>query len=176
MKSFSIRNLAPLAVTAALVCMPLVALAVTSIDGVGGAPTSIDGSGGVPGNVNGSGGTPQPAPSYPTPTPNVSGGTPNCNGGPCSVRNPLKVTNFCDLLKIVLQAMLIIGLPVAVIFLVLAGLQFITAYGNSTKITDARKNLQWTVIGVAIFLGAWTIAQIIKATLVSLGVGGFGSC
>src|SRR3990167_6631782 len=93
-----------------------------------------------------------------------------------SLQNPLKVTNFCDLLKIVLQAILIIGMPVAVVFLVIVGFKFILAQGNPEKIKEAQKNLLHTVIGIAIFLGAWTIAKVIAATMAALGVPGLGSC
>jgi len=93
-----------------------------------------------------------------------------------SLQNPLKVTNFCDLLKIVLQAILIIGMPVAVVFLVIVGFKFILAQGNPEKIKEAQKNFLHTVIGIAIFLGAWTIAKVIAATMAALGVPGLGSC
>ena len=148
----SLRNFAPAVLTAALIFLPLVAL---------GQPLDNSVPGGFDNSVPGA---------YP------SSVTPTCNGAACSVQNPLAVSSFCDLLKIVLQALLILGLPIAVIFLVLAGFKYIIAYGNPGDITKAHENLKWTVIGVARFLGAWTIAQIIKATLVSLGVSGFGSC
>ena len=90
--------------------------------------------------------------------------------------NPLKVTNFCDLLKIVLQAILIIGMPVAVVFLVIVGFKFILAQGKPEAIGIAQKNLLHTVVGIAIFLGAWTIAKVIAATMAALGVPGLGSC
>ena len=93
-----------------------------------------------------------------------------------SLQNPLKVTNFCDLLKVVLQAILIIGMPVAVVFLVIVGFKFILAQGNPEKIKEAHKNFLHTVIGIAIFLGAWTIAKVIAATMAALGVPGLGSC
>lgn len=164
MKRFSIRNIAPVVLTGVLLFMPLVVL---------GQGYQTNGPTGSDYQTNGPTGSSFPG----TPTPNTNGSvTPSCNGGACSVQNPLAVSNFCDLLKIVLQALLILGLPVAVIFLVLAGLRYIIAYGKPEAITLANKNLMYTVIGVAVFLGAWTIAQIIKATLVSLGVGGFGSC
>ena len=93
-----------------------------------------------------------------------------------SLQNPLKVTNFCDLLKVVLQAILIIGMPVAVVFLVIVGFKFILAQGKPEAIGIAQKNLLHTVIGIAIFLGAWTIAKVIAATMAALGVPGLGSC
>src|SRR3989344_2227800 len=93
-----------------------------------------------------------------------------------SLQNPLKVTNFCDLLEVVLQAILIIGMPVAVVFLVIVGFKFILAQGKPEAIGIAQKNLLHTVIGIAIFLGAWTIAKVIAATMAALGVPGLGSC
>ena len=171
-KSLSIRNLAPLFVTVAILFTPLMASALQD-SGPAVPPSTQDSGNAVPPSQTDF--RPPPSP-YVTPGAYPSSVTPTCNGAECSVQNPLAVSSFCDLLKIVLQALLILGLPVAVIFLVLAGFQYITAYGNEGKLTKAHENIKWTVIGVAIFLGAWTIAQIIKATLVSLGVSGFGSC
>jgi hypothetical protein len=92
------------------------------------------------------------------------------------IDNPLKVTNFCDLIRIVLQAILIIGMPVAVVFLVYVGLKFITARGNPEKIKLAQQNLYWTIVGIAVFLGAWAIAKVIASTLGALGVGAVNEC
>ena len=100
----------------------------------------------------------------------------NCLPGSGCLENPLQVSSFCDLLKVVLSALIIIGLPVAVVFLVLVGFKFIIAQGDTGKLEKARENLLHTVIGIAIFLGAWTIAEVIKSTLQALGVSGFGSC
>ncbi len=90
--------------------------------------------------------------------------------------NPLSVNNFCDLIKVVLEAILVIGMPIAVLFLVYVGFKFIMAQGNPEKIKEAQQNLLNTVIGIAIFLGAWTIAKVIQATLVGLGASGVKEC
>src|SRR3989344_9592113 len=105
---FYIKNLAPLLFTLVIVCLPVVSLAAVETSSGGGnfgIPTAP--GGGVTG------------------IPSVSN-----NSSSFDVQNPLKVTNFCDLLKIVLQAILIIGLPVAVVFLVIVGFKFILAQGN----------------------------------------------
>lgn len=151
----TLKLFAPALLTLALMCVPLAVSAVTN-----SVPGGFDNS--VPGGFNNS----------------VSGGAGNetCAGGVCSVENPLKVSNFCDLLRLVLNALIIIGLPVAVVFLILVGFQYILAQGKPADIGKAHQNLLYTVIGIAIFLGAWTIAEIIKATLQALGVSGFGSC
>ena len=102
------------------------------------------------------------------------------SGGQTTVKltNPLegKANNFCDLIKIVLQAILVIGLPIAVVFLVYVGFKFITAQGKPEAIKEAQHNFLNTVIGIAIFLGAWTIAEVIAATLKGLGASAVNSC
>lgn len=87
------------------------------------------------------------------------------------LENPLgsKNSTFAALIKGVLDAALVIGLPVAVLFIVLAGFRFVWARGNATKLADARRNLVYTVIGIAVFFGAWTLATIIESTIRSLG-------
>lgn len=100
----------------------------------------------------------------------IGGGTSGCPGGVCEVTNPLSAKNFPDLIKSILNAALIIGVPIIVLFLVYAGFMFIIARGNTTKLEDARRNLLWVVVGAGVFLGAWTIAQIIANTLAQFGV------
>lgn len=89
------------------------------------------------------------------------------SGGDSSFRlmNPLAVNSICGLIKSILQAVLVIGLPIAVLFLIFAGLKYVAALGNPEKINEANSNLMWTVVGIAIFLGAALIAQVIATTI-----------
>ncbi len=167
------RIFGPAVLTAMFVCLPMLVAAATIVPG-GDTGSSIN-SGGSTGATIVPGGN--------TGVPIVPGGNTGyqqapetCNGNSCSVQNPLRVSNFCDLLRLVLNAAILIGLPVAVVFLVLVGLKYVTAYGDPGKIGKAHEAFLWTCVGIAVFLGAWTIAEIIKATLQSLGVTGFGSC
>lgn len=101
----------------------------------------------------------------------------NCAGqASCKLLNPLRATNFCDLIKIVLQAILMIGMPIAVVFLVIVGFKFIAAQGKPEAIDKAKEDLLHTVIGIAVFLGAWAIAKIIASTLAGLGVSAVNEC
>ena len=65
-----------------------------------------------------------------------------------------------------------IGIPVAVLFLVWAGFKFILARGRPTELGVARKNFMYVIIGIAVFLGAWTLAMVISTTIQSLGANG----
>jgi hypothetical protein len=87
--------------------------------------------------------------------------------------NPLgSIDSFEELVSTILDAAFIIGLPVAVLFIVLSGARFVFARGNSSKLSEARTTLLYTVIGIGVFFGAWTLAKIIESTIKALGVGG----
>ena len=88
------------------------------------------------------------------------------------VINPLGgVTSICGLIKALLGAAIAIGIPIAVLFIVYAGLLFVLARGNSEKLADARQNMLYVVIGIAIFLGAWLLASVIANTVNALQAG-----
>lgn len=93
-------------------------------------------------------------------------------GGTYTLCDPLGVKNFCDLIKALLNVVLAIGVPVAVLFLVWSGFRFILARGNSTELGNARRNFYYVIIGIAVFLGAWTLATIISATIQTLDTSG----
>jgi len=129
-KYLSIRAVAPLLLTLAVIFLPLAAFAVTTPVG----PSS-------------------------------------------SIENPLKnIGNFCQLIKVVLQAILVIGVPIAVVFLVIVGFKFIIARGNPGELDKAKADFLHTVIGIAIFIGAWAIAKLIAATLAALGASDVNQC
>ena len=65
-----------------------------------------------------------------------------------------------------------IGPVIVILMLVYVGFLFVTAQGNSTKISAAREALLWTVVGALILLGAKAIAIGIKATVEALSSGG----
>lgn len=148
MKRFFISNALPLLFVAALVLMPLLVGAAQTSGPTGGFQT-----GGPTGGFQTSGPTGQ------------TGGFQGY-----SVDNPLKFGSFCQLLKGILAAIVAVGIPVAILFLVWVGFKFILARGDTTALAEARRNFLYTVIGIAIFLGAWVIAQIIAATVQQFGI------
>jgi len=81
------------------------------------------------------------------------------------IKNPLLANNFWDLLSNLIDLAMKIGIPVAVVFFMWAGFQYISSGGNEAKVKLARKNLEKVVLGTIIFLGAWTITQVIVATI-----------
>lgn len=118
------------------------------------------------------GGTGIGAPSGGTGINQPSGGT----GGSYTLQNPLGVDSLCKLIGVLLKAAIVIGIPIAVLFIVYAGFKFIMARGSPAELSEARSNLLNVIIGIAIFLGASLIAQVIISTLHQLGVSGVNSC
>lgn len=104
---------------------------------------------------------------------NVTGPT---TVGSVSLKNPLGVNSFCGLIIKLLQAVIVIGIPIAVLFIVWAGFKFILAQGNAGELKAARQNFLNVVIGIGIFVGSTLIANVIVNTLVQLGVKGLSSC
>jgi hypothetical protein len=76
------------------------------------------------------------------------------------------------LLKILSIVTDTIGPVIVILMLVYVGFLFVTAQGNSTKISAAREMLLWTVVGALILLGAKAIAIGICETTKALSTGG----
>lgn len=121
-------------------------------------------------------------PTFPSGTsnPTYPSGTSNPSVG--GLQNPLtdssghSITGICQLLKIVLNIALLLGTPVAMLFVVFAGFKLVWARGNPGELEKARLNLFWTLAGIAIFIGVWTFVQVLANTLGALGVQMLGSC
>ena len=88
------------------------------------------------------------------------------SGGSGTVPNPLTGTsNLCVLIVQIINLVAEIGAIVAVLFLLLSGFQFIRAQGKPDKIDEAKRTFFYTLIGIAILLGAYVITQIIWGTI-----------
>lgn len=82
-----------------------------------------------------------------------------------TIDNPIKANNLQELIERLLKLVYLVGVPILVCFLLWAGFKFITARGNDTQLKIARQNLLNVVIGAVLFLGAYTIAKVVIATL-----------
>ncbi len=79
--------------------------------------------------------------------------------------NPLTATNITQFVATTLKVIVMIALPIIGFFIVLAGFQFIWARGNSSQLEKAKVNFMWVIIGSALVLGAWVLANMIGSTL-----------
>lgn len=85
---------------------------------------------------------------------------------PITLENPLDRINTIDeLLVAILNIFIIIMIPIIILFIMLAGLRYVTARGNSEEIKKATNALIYAIIGAVLILGAVAIAEIIKNTV-----------
>ena len=90
------------------------------------------------------------------------------------LQNPLNYKTICGLINGLLKVFLTIGIPIAVLFLVYAGFLFVWARGSVEGLTKAKNNLFYTLLGIALFLGAWFLGQVIASTVNALSPGTVG--
>lgn len=107
---------------------------------------------------------------------------PGLSGAPCTetnsknsgfnldikISNPLKVNTIQDAIKLFVNAVVRLAIPVIVIFFLWSGLRFIFARGNPTEVGKAKNMFFYTVIGTLLILGAWTITNAIIGTVNSI--------
>ena len=60
---------------------------------------------------------------------------------------------------------MVIGVPIVTLAIIYAGFLFVAARGNAEELTKAKKTLMYTLIGAALLLGSFVIAQAIKGTV-----------
>ena len=88
--------------------------------------------------------------------------------GTTKLVNPIKVDDINSFIKILLQGVLKIGMPIIALAIIYCGFLFVQARGKPDEITKAKDALTYTLIGAAILLGSWAIAQLIANTVLSL--------
>lgn len=91
---------------------------------------------------------------------------PSASRGGEGITNPLTgVNSLPDLIQRILDALIQLAIPVAVLFIVYAGFLFVTARGDEKKLETAKATLLYTVIGIAILVGASFIASVVQNTV-----------
>ncbi len=112
--------------------------------------------------------------------PNIVGdplGDPNIVGDPLGnpnstssgrIKNPIGVDNLQDFIKAILDGVLRIAIPIIVLAIIYSGFLFVKARGNPEELKTAKNSLMYTLIGSAVLLGSWAIAQIVADTVLSL--------
>ena len=84
--------------------------------------------------------------------------------------NPLagggaEVDTISEFVMAILSVAMYIGMPLIGLIMIYAGFKFLFARGNTDKIKNASFNIMWVIIGVAVFLGAWTLSTIVDSTI-----------
>jgi hypothetical protein len=84
------------------------------------------------------------------------------------ILNPLGVNGpqtIPDFIKKLVEIVLYVGIPIIALAIIYTGFLFVQAQGNSEELTKAKKALMYTLIGGALLLGAFVIAQAIGSTV-----------
>lgn len=92
-------------------------------------------------------------------------------GNPGVLMNPLGgVSTISAFLNLILDIVVKIGTPIAVLFIIYSGFLFVTARGDSGQITKAKETFMWTIIGTLILFGARLLGTILENTAKELVV------
>lgn len=85
------------------------------------------------------------------------------------IRNPLTGVETAEgVVTVILRLVTNIGSVVAVMFLIYSGFLFVKARGNSGELEKARSTFFWTIIGIAVLLGAYVISTVVVGTVNSI--------
>jgi hypothetical protein len=87
---------------------------------------------------------------------------------PGKICNPLKARTIQEFLTQLIDVVIAIGSVLAIFFLIYAGFLFVTAQGNEQKLQKAKAAFWWTVVGIAVLLGAKVIQAVIEGTVRAL--------
>ncbi len=97
-----------------------------------------------------------------TPVSPPSDVTPVGGGG---IQNPLKSNDLSQLLDNIINFLLTLAAPIAVIMMIYAGYLFITASDNEEKVKTARKTMLYVVIGIAILILSKGVVTLVSSFL-----------
>lgn len=84
------------------------------------------------------------------------------------LQDPLRFRNLADFVQGVLEAFVVISLPILSFFIIWAGFKFVAARGNPGQLTEAKENFKWLIVGAILILGAWALALLIANTVNSI--------
>ena len=89
------------------------------------------------------------------------------------LNNPLNPTfsSIPNFIAGALKVLVMVALPIISLFIVYSGFLFVAAQGNEEKLSKAKSNLMYVIIGAILILGAWVIATLIGGTVSQLMTG-----
>ena len=85
-----------------------------------------------------------------------------------TIDNPIGADTINELIKTILEGVIKIGIPIIALAIIYCGFLFVSARGKPESIKKAKDALLYTLIGAAILLGSWAIAQLISDTVLAL--------
>lgn len=96
----------------------------------------------------------------------VKESTPNkVTGIDFKIKNPINVETIPQFIEIVLNAVLVMGIPIVALAIIYCGFLFVKARGNGEEIKKAKAAFMYTIVGAFLLLGAWVLAKAIGSTV-----------
>jgi hypothetical protein len=95
--------------------------------------------------------------------------------GSITVKNPIpnplsdKIDSIPKLIAAILHIVLIVGVPIVALAIIYSGFLFVKAQGKPKELDEAKKAIAYTLIGAALLLGSWVIANAIGKTVDIIG-------
>lgn len=81
------------------------------------------------------------------------------------IKNPINVETIPQFIEIVLNAVLVMGIPIVALAIIYCGFLFVKARGNGEEIKKAKAAFMYTIVGAFLLLGAWVLAKAIGSTV-----------
>jgi hypothetical protein len=78
------------------------------------------------------------------------------------------VRDIPTLVREILKIVITVGVPIVALAIIYSGFLFVAAQGNPEKLKKAKDTLLYVIIGAAILLGAYVIAEAIEATVAAI--------
>jgi hypothetical protein len=85
-----------------------------------------------------------------------------------TITNPISQTSINGFILVILQGVIKIGIPIVALAIIYSGFLFVAAQGKPEKLKEAKNALVYSLIGAAILIGSWAIAQLISNTILGL--------
>ena len=100
-------------------------------------------------------------------------GNNNTNNTTITLDNPLgdKINDLPYFIYTILEVVFQIGAILSVLAIIYVGFLFVSARGDPEKLVTARRAFLYTIIGIAVLLGATLIASVIDSTVTDLSTG-----
>lgn len=81
------------------------------------------------------------------------------------LQNPLAVDSIVGLFEVLIDIVMVFAVPIIVLFIVLAGFNYVTARGDTSKIQTAHKALLYALIGGLLIIGAQILIAVVGGTV-----------
>ncbi len=79
-------------------------------------------------------------------------------------------SDFLSKLTIIVNWVFTIFVVIAIIFIILAGIQFVTAGGDAAKVTEARQKLIWAAVGIIVALMARGLPAVVSSIIGGIAI------